>query len=309
MNLSTQSGDVWAEEIPGDIANAEINHPFYLSRSEYFSIISTRILFSRSYATFMALLITLSMIELIWLLHLWKAPFYKIYYPDGAGFLVLETLITLCVVVEVTLRCFWQQRVFFKRRDNLIDLAIAFLSIADFIFFLSGWHTTLGLVFTTTILIRVGFRLLRLMMIARNWQTLRDTSSLQVKFGGSHDSLDSLYEQPNSLMSLMNSLSGKFSKGIGLGSGLRTRSSSFGGLQISGSDAGSDGQNIICDRSSDGSLCSGSPATPTTAISRYPTGTISDSPGGFRASSSPMNMNNMHVINQNQTTTYGSTIL
>ena len=139
-----------------------------MRHDEYFDILAKRVVYSRAHSCLCGTMILAGVAELSWIL-LPNGGIGQL--PEHPCFVLLETYVTLGLLVEIALRAVLQRRAFLQRWSNLFDCLVVLVSVLSSALFAAGLETpaemaVLGLVVTG----RVAFRLLRLLALTKTFQ-------------------------------------------------------------------------------------------------------------------------------------------
>ena len=160
-----------------------------LSRHEYVDILAKRVLYSRAYTGFYVTLIGAGLVEVVWIMS-----------PDGGGvghlpdhgaFTVVESYVTVGLILELALRAVLQRRLFWTQVANLFDLFVVLVSVFTTVLAWAGAETrSEALVADLLVTGRVFFRLFRLLAITKSYRRQQATSDqkLKVEFDDGADS-------------------------------------------------------------------------------------------------------------------------
>lgn len=151
-----------------------------LSRHEYVDILAKRVLYSRAYTGFYVTLIGAGLVEVVWILS-----------PDGGGvghlphhgaFTVVESYVTVGLILELALRAALQRRLFWSQFANLFDLFVVIVSVFTTVLAVAGAETrSEALLADLLVTGRVFFRLFRLMTITKSFKRQQATSDQKLK--------------------------------------------------------------------------------------------------------------------------------
>ena len=151
-----------------------------LSRHEYVDILAKRVLTSRAYTGFYVTLICAGLVEVVWILS-----------PDGGGvghlphhgaFTVVESYVTVGLILELALRAALQKRLFWTQVANLFDLFVVLVSIFTTVLAVIDAETRSEALFADLLVTsRVFFRLFRLMAVSKSFMRQQATADQKLK--------------------------------------------------------------------------------------------------------------------------------
>ena len=156
------------EKRAGDLEVGEQSSSSTLSRTEYFDILAKRVLHSRTYAGFYLSLVGAGLVEVAWIL-LPQGGVGQL--PRHFVFTIVESYVTVGLVLELALRAALQRRGFWHRLSNTFDMVVAAVSILSTLLFVAGVETRSEALFADLLVTgRVFFRLLRLVAITKSFR-------------------------------------------------------------------------------------------------------------------------------------------
>ena len=151
-----------------------------LSRHEYVDILAKRVLTSRAYTGFYVTLICAGLVEVVWILS-----------PDGGGvghlphhgaFTVVESYVTVGLILELALRAALQKRLFWTQVANLFDLFVVLVSVFTTVLAVIDAETRSEALFADLLVTsRVFFRLFRLMAVSKSFMRQQATTDQKLK--------------------------------------------------------------------------------------------------------------------------------
>lgn len=112
---------------PGQVKSA--------SRAEKWSMVASRLYFSKQYVAFYAVMIILSIVAMLMLLteHYWGTSVYQV----SPGLLVLEIALNVLLTLEIWVRFSAQRDGFWQSWYNVFDILVTFLCLVSIVCFLS----------------------------------------------------------------------------------------------------------------------------------------------------------------------------
>jgi len=146
-------------------------------RGEYVDILAKRVVFSRAHVCLCSSILVASVVEVLWILLPMHSASGQL--PDHPLFTLVESYVTLGLVIEITLRALLEKRSFCRRWSNVFDVVVAAVSIASSALFVAGLANGLAekLLETIVVTARVVFRLLRLLSLSRSFRQQRSSAS------------------------------------------------------------------------------------------------------------------------------------
>ena len=140
-------------------------------RIEYADILAKRVIFSRAHAVLCASMLVAGVVEVLWIFHELHSSTGERHLPEHVVFTVLETYVTIGLVGEIVLRLILQRQDFCLKWSNIVDVAVAAVSVISSALFAAGLETPAEMLLGTIIITaRIVFRLIRLISVSKGWR-------------------------------------------------------------------------------------------------------------------------------------------
>ena len=140
-----------------------------MSRNEYLDILAKRVLYSRAYTGFYVSLIVAGLVEVVWILSPTDGGIGHL--PHHGAFTLIESYVTVGLILELALRFTLQNRGFWTRLSNIFDMVVVVVSVFSTLMFVAGVETRSEALFADLLVTgRVFFRLLRLLAITKSFK-------------------------------------------------------------------------------------------------------------------------------------------